>query len=224
MQPGCPCRGTGQRGRLLSAIVGFGEQAIDETEKVPSIRWQRVAFVGQIGRDVIEDGDTVLVLGEQAEIGAQPEMAAMLAEDVHSERMEGAQVGTVRPLTEKPFDPLSHFGGGLVGKGQREHRCIIVFLEYPGDPKGQHPGLARARPCQHEKRAVVPRHGLVLVLVEGFDNERHHAPCASNTTSSSTARISAVIPSAPRSSISIATAAAARVLDLLGRCLAYSFQ
>ena len=148
----------------------------------------------------------------------------MLAKDVYSERMEGAQVGTVRPLAEEPFDPLPHFGGGLVGKGQCEHRCVIVFLEYPGDPEGQHPGLARTRPCQHEKRAVVPQHGLVLILVEGFKSERHRAPRASDTTLSSTSRISAVTPAAPRPSISIATAAAARVLYLLGKFPAYSLQ
>ena len=41
--------------------------------------------------------------------------------------------------------------------------------DQPGDPAGQHPGLARARPGDHQQRRAGMGHGLPLRLVEPLE-------------------------------------------------------
>ena len=53
-------------------------------------------------------------------------------------------------------DPLLHLVGGLVGEGDRQDRVgrHLEVADQMGDPVGEHPGLARTGPGDHQHRPV----------------------------------------------------------------------
>ena len=73
----------------------------------------------------------------------------------------------VHPADQRA-DPLAHLLGGLVGEGDREDlvRPRPAGGQKPGDAVGQDPGLARARPGQHQQRALAVGDGLALGRVQ----------------------------------------------------------
>ena len=219
-QPGNPWRRLGERRRHSAASAGVREQTFDQRKKTSPIRRHGLAVILQAGDRFIGQRDPVFSLRDQTEVGPQAQVASMLTKQVGGERVERAQVSTLRPSAKQSVYTGSHLGGGFRREGQSQDRRVVALLEYPDDPRGQHERLAGARSRQYEKRTVVPRHGVTLIRVEGIEVDRHHASRAKVTTRFSTPRISAVTPSSPRCSIAAATAAAARVLAFLGNALA----
>jgi hypothetical protein len=71
-------------------------------------------------------------------------------------------------LADERGDPLAHLVGGLVGEGDREDlvRPRLARREQPGDPVGEHPGLARPGAGQHQQRPLAVGDRLPLGLVE----------------------------------------------------------
>ena len=74
-------------------------------------------------------------------------------------------------LPTSVLDPLLHLGGGLVGEGDRQDRARVRLAlgDQPGDPAGQHPGLARARAGDHQQRRALVDDGRALRLVEPLE-------------------------------------------------------
>ena len=175
VQPRQPRRRVNQYRRVSSAVVGFREQAVHETEQIPAIRRQWRIVVWQTGRGFVKNGKPILVLREQREVRPQPYVTPVLTEYVGGERVERAQAGAVRPVAEKLLHPLAHPGGGLVRERQRQHRRFVAFFENPRDPHGEHARLAGTRPGQHQQRTAAPRRGPALVRVESVKSNLHHA-------------------------------------------------
>ena len=119
----------------------------------------------------------IRVLVEDREIGAQPEMAAVLAEHVGCEAVERRQASPADVRAEQMRDSPPHFFRGLRGERKREDSEALVrgSLYEPGHACRQHAGLAGPRPGEHQHGAVVPVDGLPLVDVQGFEFEHRHA-------------------------------------------------
>ena len=68
-------------------------------------------------------------------------------------------------------DALAHLGGGLVGEGDGEDLAGLHAAggQQVGDPVGEHPGLARARPGDDEQRAALVQDRLALLRVEPLE-------------------------------------------------------
>ena len=149
VQPRQPYRRANQHRRVGSAVPGFCEQAIHETEQAPAIRRQWRLVVGQTSYDLVEDRESIFVLREEREVRPQPHVTPVLTEQVGGERVKRAQAGAVRPVAEKLLHPLTHLGGDLVRERQRQHRRFVALFENPGDSHGEHACLAGPRPGQH---------------------------------------------------------------------------
>ena len=85
----------------------------------------------------------------------EAELVDLLAQDPHAGGVEGAHPHDPGPPADEVLDPLLHLGGGLVGEGDRQDRARVgpPLGDQPGDPAGQHPGLARPGAGHHQQRA-----------------------------------------------------------------------
>ena len=90
------------------------------------------------------------------EAGLEAELVDLLAEDPHAGRVEGAHPHDPSAPADQRLDALLHLGRGLVGEGDRQDRARVGLAlgDQPGDPPGQHAGLARARAGHHEQRRI----------------------------------------------------------------------
>ena len=122
----------------------------------------------------------IRILVEDCEIRAQPEMAAVLAEHVGCEAVEGRQASPADVWAEQMRDSTPHFFGGLCGERKRQDSEALVrgSLNEPGHARRQHPGLAGPRPCENQHGPLVPVNGMPLVDVQGFQFEHGHAPAS----------------------------------------------
>ena len=119
-------------------------------QQVCPVLRQFVVPARQVADHVLEDGDSVFVLGEKPEVRPDPQMAAVLAENVGREGVKGAEQRPVRVLPQAPLHPVPHLGGGLVGGSQRDDRSALVLFKQPYDADGEHCGLAGTGPGEHE--------------------------------------------------------------------------
>ncbi len=99
------------------------------------------------------------------------ELVDLLAQDPHAGGVERRDPHDPGPPADELLDPLAHLGGGLVGERDRQDRAGVgvALRDQPGDPPGQHPGLARAGSGDDEQRRPGVRHGPALRLVEAVE-------------------------------------------------------
>ena len=90
------------------------------------------------------------------------------AQDPGAGGMEGHHPHRPRDPPDQARDPLAHLVRGLVRERDREdlHRPRPVGRQQPGDPVGEHPGLARARAGEHQQRPLAVGDRLALRRVE----------------------------------------------------------
>ena len=98
----------------------------------------------------------------------EPELVDLLAEDPHAGGVERRDPHDPGALADQVLDPLLHLGGGLVGEGDRQDRAGmgLALLDQPGDPAGQHPGLAGAGAGHDQQRRTGVHDRRTLWLVE----------------------------------------------------------
>ena len=178
-----PGRGVQQERRLPAAVVRFGEQPVDQVQEVLAVCGRRFLLLRKLRDRLLQHRAAVLVLRQQAEVGPQPHVAAVLAQEVGGERVDGAQARAVRPPAEQRIDALPHLRGRLVGEGERQHRSVFVRFDQPRHAPRQHRSLARTRPGQHQQRPVVPAHGGPLVFVQGLHVAGAGCPIAASKSS-----------------------------------------
>ena len=69
--------------------------------------------------------------------------------------------------TDKRFNALTHFTGGLVGKCKSQYTPrFITKLQQMHYLVGQHTRLSRARACDHETRPFDIFHGIALLDIK----------------------------------------------------------
>ena len=100
---------------------------------------------------------------EDGEIGLQADQLGVPAQDLHADRMEGAEPRhALDHAADDLADAVLHFARRLVGEGDGQNlaRPGAAGRQDVGDAHGQHPRLAGAGAGEHQHRAV-----------EGFDRE-----------------------------------------------------
>ena len=134
-----------RRPALLVDILGF-EQLLEQPDLV----------VG------VEHGEGRLEIHE----------LGMPAQDLHPDGMEGAEPGhALDHAADQLADAGLHLPRRLVGEGDGEdlRRARASEAQNMGDAGGEHPRLARAGACQHQKRPVERLDRLALLLVQSIE-------------------------------------------------------
>ena len=101
------------------------------------------------------------------EVRAVPEAIGFTAQDAAAGGVERHHPHASR-LADEQLDALAHLGGGAVRERDREHlvRTHAALAEEVADARGQHARLPRARPGDHERRAVGQGDRLALRWVQ----------------------------------------------------------
>ena len=162
---------------MLATVLTSPKEAVDQGEHTSRRRAGRDAGVTGLLHGVAQHQMPVRVLVEDREIGAQAEMAAVLAQHVGREAVERRQARPAHVRTEQLRDSAAHLFGGLRGERESEDSESLVggSLNEPHHSRRQHPGLAGPRPGEHQHGALVPVDGLPLIDVQGFEFEHGHA-------------------------------------------------
>ena len=90
------------------------------------------------------------------------------AQEAIAQAVEGADPHPAHVDGQHRRQPRQHLLGGLVGEGHRQQAAgrHLAGAEQPGDARGQHAGLARARAGQDQRRLGRQRDGGELFGVE----------------------------------------------------------
>jgi hypothetical protein len=119
-------------------------------------------------QQLLDDADLVVGV-EDGEVGLEPGELGVAAQDLHPDRVEGAEPGhALDRLADHGADAVLHLARRLVGEGDGEDVAGAGATERQdvGDARGQDAGLAGPRAGQHQHRAVQRLHGLALFRVE----------------------------------------------------------
>ena len=105
---------------------------------------------------LLEQPDLVVDV-ENGEVGFQPDQLGVAAQNLHADRMEGAEPRhALDHVADDVADAVLHLARRLVGEGDGEDfaRPGAADGEDVGDAHGEHAGLAGAGAGQHQHRAV----------------------------------------------------------------------
>ena len=111
--------------------------------------------------EVLAQEDDDLGAGQHADVGRQPELERVLADQAVAERVERRDGGVRVAVGHELVDPDRHLLGGLVGERQREDlgRPGPPGRDEPGDPTRDDLGLAGAGAGDDQQRAILVGHG-----------------------------------------------------------------
>ena len=114
---------------------------------------------------------------QDAQVGRQPELERVLADQPVAERVERRDRGVRVAVRHELVDPDRHLLGRLVGEGQGQDLRGLgaTRRDEPGDPAGDDLGLARPGAGDDQQRTGAVGDGPELVRVEPAE-ERLHAP------------------------------------------------
>ena len=107
-----------------------------------------------------------------------------MAQDAHTDGVEGRHPHTLGHGADQPAHALFHFRGGLISKGNGEDlpRIYPAMAHEIGNAAGKHGSLARTSAGHDEQRAARVGNGLKLLWVEalgqGIGRIRLRARCA----------------------------------------------
>ena len=130
-----------------------------------------VELLGDVGHQSLLVGR--VVDRERRLVGDSPEVQRgdLLAQDADAGGVERRDPHDPGPPADQLLDPVLHLGRGLVGEGDGQDRSGVrlALADQPGDPTGQHPGLAGARARDDEQRAALVDDRGALGLVEPLE-------------------------------------------------------
>ena len=158
---------TGKRQRRsLRTVEALAKQMIDHAYHTGASdcgQFRRIRLANRL----VEYADPILLARQNLEVRAQPQVAAVLTEHLGAEGMKRGHTNADRLRTEQLLHPFPHLVRRLGGERQPQHSksSIGILANQTGDAPGQHRGLARSRPGQHEQRSPIPLHRLQLVCV-----------------------------------------------------------
>ena len=174
----------GPRGQRL--VV---DQLVLETGHLVGHRLRRVVLGVQVKLAADQRHQPLRVgLVVNGERGRVAEPGRLAAQDAHARGVEGEQPHGPGPRPGQGRRPAGHLAGRLVGErdGQDLAGRDAALGQQVGDPVGEHPGLARARPGHDEQRAALVHDGSALLRVqpvqEGVNGRRGHLPSVGAAT------------------------------------------
>ena len=114
------------------------------------------------------DGRQLVLRVQDLEGGRQLRRLVVGAQQPVAQAVEGAYPHAAHVVGQHGRQAGQHFLGRLVGEGHGQDgaRRGLARLQQPGDARGQHPRLARARAGQDQRVAGRKRDGSKLLLVE----------------------------------------------------------
>ena len=133
-------------------------------------------LVDLLGVEQLLEQPDLIVDVENGEIGLEPHQLGMPAQDLHADRVEGAEPGhALDHLADDLADALLHLARRLVGEGHGQNlaRPRAAGGEDVGDARGEHARLAGAGAGQHQHRAVERLDREPLFGVEPGEITRH---------------------------------------------------
>ena len=136
----------GRQPAVLPAVDQRGEHA-----RRPAL------LVDLLGVEELLEQPDLVVDVENSEIGLEPDQLRMPAQDLHPDRVEGAEPGhALDHLADDLADASLHLARRLVGEGHGQNfaRPRAAGGEDVGDTHGEHARLAGAGAGQHQHRAV----------------------------------------------------------------------
>jgi len=114
------------------------------------------------------DGRELVLRVQNLEGGGEAGQLVVRAQEAVAQAVEGADPHAAHVHRQHGGQARHHFLGGLVGEGHRQHTAgrHLPGLQQPGDARGQHPRLARARPGQDERVLGRQHDGSALFGIE----------------------------------------------------------
>ena len=147
---------------------------VDEVLQLPG---REFLVVDVEGFEQALDGGQLVARVEDLEQLGQAGVAVMGPQEAVAQAVEGADPHPPGVDREHRRQPREHFLGGLVGKGHRQDAlgAAVAVLDQPGDPRGEHPRLARAGAGEDQGMLGRQRHGGELFRVEVVEELGHGA-------------------------------------------------
>ncbi len=168
------------RGRdvLVLAAAEQGREGGEESGRVA----ERPIRIELELEQVLAQEDDDLRPGQDAQVGRQPELQRVLADEPVAERVERRDRGVRVAVRNELVDADRHLVGGLVRERQGEdlRRLRPMRRDEPGDPPGDDLGLAGPRARDHEQRPVAVRDRAQLVRVEPAEERLQPGRCAAD--------------------------------------------
>ena len=119
-------------------------------------------------QQLLDQADLIVDV-EDGEVGLEPDQLGVAAQDLHADRMKGAEPGhPLDDLAHHQADPCLHLARRLVGEGDREDvaRAGPSGRQDVSDPGGEDASLAGSGTGQHQHRPLQRHHRLALLRVE----------------------------------------------------------
>ena len=150
---------TGCAGVIFPLVNGGGDKAFGDFFSVQT----------EILHDVFDESQLVIVIKDD-EIGLESDGFGVASENTRAQRMKCANKGgrLQMGVGEQLGNPLFHFAGGFVGKGDRQNALWvnIVFQRQPGNARGEGFCFARASTGKNQQRTVFVTHRFLLFFIE----------------------------------------------------------
>ena len=138
-----------ERGRSQEPVLGRADPALDRAG-LERLFVQVLRLQGRL------DQPQLIRRVHDREVGLEADAVPVAAQQPHAEPVEGADENTCVAAHQIEGAP-AHLVRRLVGEGHGRNppRLDSQLLHEPGDPVGDHPGLARAGAGDHELRPAV---------------------------------------------------------------------
>ena len=128
----------------------------------------------EVAQDIAREPDRVGLVVDR-ERTAVPELGRLATQDPHAGRVERRHPHLLGDRSHQGGDPLLHLVGRFVSEGDGEdlERRHAGLGDEPGDPVGEHAGLARSGPGNDQQGAIAVGDGLALDWVQAGEIEGH---------------------------------------------------
>ena len=159
-------------------VLAAADQRHDRADVPGRVAERAVVRERELEQAVAEE-DHLLGAVEDAEIGLEPDLERVLAQEPVAERVERRDLDVGVAILHQRIDALLHLGRGLVGEGEREDLfgARLLLGDEPGDPPGDDRRLAGAGAGDDQQGAGVVRDGPSLLVVQAVEDPltRHAA-------------------------------------------------
>ena len=144
--------------------------AVDEPLYLP--RRRLVLIEAETLQQTADDAQLILRI-DDLKTFRQPGLAPVNSQQPVRQAVECADPEVAGRETQQILDPMAHFPGGLVGKGDREEMLghDVLDADQPGDPVHEHAGLAASGAGEHQHRPPDGRgYRLSLRVIQRIDD------------------------------------------------------
>ena len=153
-----------EAGRVLHPVLGAGDH------RLHGARGERLGGMAALVHEAAHQRHAV-VLVVDGEPPGEAEPLRLAPEQAGRERVEGPDPEAGRIAPEELRDPVLHLARRLVGEGDGEDPVggDSMALDQAGDAGGEHAGLPRPGPGEHQQRPMDVLHRLALRGIQGSE-------------------------------------------------------